>query len=350
MRGITAAALCALSIVPTTQPALASEHGFVPIAVRANPIEQPRLAEAAARYGALEPRGALVLSSSDSRFGSWSGLDFDRDGETLYAVGDKGSWFTARLVEQDGRIVGIEDAMLAPILDYNATPVGGGRASDAEGLRIVQRNGVSTALVTFEQIGEVRTFAAAPDFAGATPQRFILPIFVYGVRANEGLESIAVAPADSPLAGAIVLIAERSLNLERNHRAFILNGPRDGPFAIRRTDEFDITDAAFLPNGDLLILERRFRLTEGFAMRVRRIAAAAIRVGATVSGTVLIQADVRDRIDNMEGMAVTAGDDGEALLTLISDDNHNFLQHTILVRFVVLPPPPPPLPRLRPQT
>ena len=237
--------------------------------------------------------------------------------------------------------------MLAPILGYDGEPVAGTRASDAEGLRIVLRDSVMTALIPFEEIDEVRMFAAEPDFAAATPRRLILPVFVYGLRSNEGLESIAVAPTDGPLAGATVLIAERSLNLERNHRAFILDGPRDGPFSIRRTADYDITDAVFLPDGDLLILERRFRFTEGFSMRSRRIDGTTIAVNATVDGTALLEAGVRDRIDNMEGMAITIGDDGETLLTLISDDNHNFLQHTIVLRFAVAPPPPPPLPRLR---
>ena len=348
MKGAAAAAFSACLVLVALSPAApAEEPGFAPIALRANPIEQTRLAETADRYGgALKPLGALVLSSTDSRFGGLSGLDFAPDGRTFYAVGDKGTWFTARLVDEDGRMVGIAEPMLAPILDYDGNPVAGSRIADAEGLRIVRRDGVMTAYVSFEQASDVRFFAAQPDFAAALPKRYILPTFVYGVRANFGLESIAVAPPDSALAGAIVLIAERTLNLEHNHRAFILDGPIVGPFSIRRTDDFDITDAVFMPDGDLLILERRFRMTEGFAVRIRRIDGAAIAIGATLNGTTLIEADVRDRIDNMEGMAVTTAD-GETLLTLISDDNHNFLQHTMLVRFVLAPKAPPPMPRLR---
>jgi hypothetical protein len=348
MRGASAGVVVAAIIDAAVLAGQAGAQGFEPVEIRANPLDQLRLTQAAARYEGLEPRGALVLSSPDPRFGSWSGLDFGGDGTTFYAVSDDGLWLTGRIVEEEGRLTGIAGAMLAPMLDATGQPIEGDAASDAEGLRILDNDGVMTALISFERGADVRAFAATPDLATALASRFVLPIFVHGMPANQGLESIAVAPADSALAGAIVLVAERSLNLEHNHRAFIVNGPRNGPFAIRRTDEFDITDAAFLPDGDLLILERRFRITEGFAMRIRRIAAASIDAGATVDGQVLIQADVSDRIDNMEGIAVTVRD-GETLLTLISDDNHNFLQHTIMARFAVTDAVPP-LPRLRPAT
>ena len=43
-------------------------------------------------------------------------------------------------------------------------------------------------------------------------------------------------------------------------------------------------------------------------------------------------------IDNMEGLSVREGKDGEILITMISDDNFNtFLQRTILIEFA-LPP------------
>jgi hypothetical protein len=104
---------------------------------------------------------------------------------------------------------------------------------------------------------------------------------------------------------------------------------------IVRRDDFDISDADFLPDGDLLILERKFSLIGGFGMRLRLIHAADIVPGKTVDGTVLITADDRDDIDNMEGLAVRPGPNGETLLTLISDDNQSLLQRTVLLEFAL---------------
>ncbi len=113
-----------------------------------------------------------------------------------------------------------------------------------------------------------------------------------------------MAPAEAPLAGAIVVIAEHSLDRAGNHRGFIVSGPHAGTFSLVRIGAYDVTDATFLPGGDLLVLERRFDFTDGPGMRIRRVAGATIRPGATVDGRVLIEADLSNQIDNMEGLAV----------------------------------------------
>ncbi len=341
------ALLAAVVGASIASPLSAAEPGFTPVEVHAHPIKSFRTGSNETRFGALEFRGGLTLSAPVPDFGSWSGLDFGDDG-TLYAVSDNGVWFSARLVEDDGALAGVEATRIAPMLDDAGKPLKGKETSDAEGLRITQRNGVETALVSFEQRPDVRAFAAAPDFASARPTHITLPKPIYSISPNTGLEAIAVAPADGPLGGGTVVIAERSLDRNGNHRGFILDGPRAGLFWVRRSDDFDITDAVFLPgSGDLAILERKVGFPEGFSMRIRRIAANAILPGATVDGTVLLEADSRYQIDNMEGIAARPTADGGALLTLISDDNHSFLQRTVLLQFA-LPPDVPPRPRPRP--
>jgi hypothetical protein len=222
------------------------------------------------------------------------------------------------------------------MLADNGQPAPNKVSTDAESLRIVTRGGKETALVSFEQKAAVRYYAG-PDFAASVPKHPPLPKFVTGLRRNQGLEALAVAPATSPLSGATVAIAERSLDSAGNHRGFILDGARPGQFTIRRSDEFDISDANFLPNGDLLILERRFSFTGGFAMRIREIAAAGIKPGAVLDGATLITADNTFQIDNMEGLAVRTTLAGETILDIISDDNHGFLQRSILLQFAIVP-------------
>lgn len=314
-------ALLACVVVLPVPAAAAGDTGFAPIEVTARPFSHFALGSAATRFGSLEFHGGLQLTSGDKRFGSLSGLDFAADGHTLYAVSDTGFWFTARLVETDGRPTGIEQPMLAPMLDARGRAFTGKINSDAEGLSIVSRNGRETAYVSFEERPAIGRFTAMPDFA--TARRSDLPLlkFVNHLRANKGLEAVAVAPADGPLAGAIVTIAERSLDRAGNHRGFILGGRQTGTFSLVRTKPFDVSDAAFLADGDLLVLERRFSFSDGLGMRIRRIPGAAIRPGATVDGPVLIEADMGDQIDNMEGLAIRTDERGETILTLVSDDN-----------------------------
>lgn len=71
-------------------------------------------------------------------------------------------------------------------------------------------------------------------------------------------------------------------------------------------------------------------------MRIRRIPKEEIRPGALMEGDVLIEADMGFDIDNMEGIAVHNGADGEVVITIISDDNFNsFLQRTVLLQFAL---------------
>ena len=68
-------------------------------------------------------------------------------------------------------------------------------------------------------------------------------------------------------------------------------------------------------------------------MRLVRLPAGEIRPGRTVEGRLLLEADWGWEIDNMEGLAVDTAPDGSTILTLVSDDNGNWFQRTVLLRF-----------------
>src|ERR1700753_4171588 len=50
------------------------------------------------RFGSLEWRSGLVLTSAFPGFGGLSGLRLDAKGERFISFSDKGTWFTGRLV------------------------------------------------------------------------------------------------------------------------------------------------------------------------------------------------------------------------------------------------------------
>jgi hypothetical protein len=142
-----------------------------------------------------------------------------------------------------------------------------------------------------------------------------------------------VAPKSSPLAGQLIAVTEHSLDVRGNHRAFLLKGRQVDRFSVKRSDGFDVSDCAILPQGDLLLLERSYSLLAGVAMRIRRIPLAAIKPGALVDGTKLISANLAFQIDNMEGIGVSRDAGGDTILTLVSDDNFSVLQRTLLLQF-----------------
>lgn len=143
-------------------------------------------------------------------------------------------------------------------------------------------------------------------------------------------------PKGLPLAGTLIAFSERSLDRAGNLRAFLIGGRKGGVFTIRRSDDFDISDAALLPSGNVLILERRFSWARGVAIRLRRIALSSIALGSVVDGPVLFFADLGYEIDNMEALGVHHLASGETILTMLSDDNFSPLQRTLLLQFKLI--------------
>ncbi|MBB5752456.1 esterase-like activity of phytase family protein [Prosthecomicrobium pneumaticum] len=320
MRG-RAAALALLLLAST-----AGAQEFRPLPLSARPIETFSIGSSATRFGEFEFLGGLVVTARDRDFGGLSGLDFTGDGRLLF-VSDLGFWVEARPVRENGRLADLVEGTIAPMLDRTGRPLESKRNADAEGLRIVD----GTAYVTFERHHAIAAYSAR-DPAGSRPRRLGIPKTLGRLKSNSGLESIAAAPADGPLAGALVVIAENSLDADGNHKGAVLSGPRAGAFRVRKTDGYSITDAAYLPNGDLLILERKVPTAISVAMRIRRLP-GAIRPGALLDGPVVLEGTMRDEIDNMEGLAVSRMEDGRTRITLVSDDNRSLFQRTLLLEF-----------------
>jgi hypothetical protein len=279
------------------------------------------------RFGDLDFVGGVELTCGDRQFGGWSGLWIGPENRVL-AVSDKGSWLSARLVIQEGRPVALEDGVIAPILGPDGRPVSSTRRFDTESLAVV--GGV--AYVGVERVHEVLRFAIGQEGLAAAGQVVPGPAGMKQLPSNKSLEAVGVVPA-GPLAGRLIAIAERSdPGDDVPTRGFVLTGGF-AEFLVARSDGYDISDLAFLPGGDMLLLERRFEFFTGIRMRIRRIAASSIRPGATLDGPILIEAGVTTAIDNMEGLAVHRGPGGETLLTMISDDNFSSLQKTVLLQF-----------------
>jgi hypothetical protein len=154
--------------------------------------------------------------------------------------------------------------------------------------------------------------------------------------ANQGLEALTVLQA-GPLKGSVVGMAERFTRGSGYHTGWIWVGGQPQRFQLQDIDGFNITGAAGLPDGGLLVLERFFRWSTGVKMRIRRLTPAEVKPGAKLAGHVVFEGDQAHEIDNMEGIAVHRGGRGETVVTLISDDNFNrMLQRTLLLQFTLV--------------
>lgn len=283
------------------------------------------------RFGALEFRGGLELTSKNPAFGGISGLHIEPDGTHFLAVTDHGSWLRGRIVYRDGKPIGIADAEIAPILGSDGKPLAARGWYDAESL--TERDGVF--YVGIERVEQIVRFDYRRDGFQARGEAIKLPPDFKTLKYNKSLECLVAPPSDAPLAGVLIVVTERSLDSGGNLRSFLLDGDRFTRFSVKRTGEFDVTDCAILPPSDLLLLERRYSPLSGVAMRIRRLPLDSLKAGALVDGRPLIEADLGHQIDNMEGMAVHRATNGETIITLISDDNFSLIQRNLLLQFAV---------------
>ena len=305
------------------------------IELRSEPIAAFDVRDPSRRqFGLLEFRGGLVLRSRDRNFGGISAIRVAADGAHFIALSDKGWWFRGRLLYEGSRPSGIAEAEMAPILGSDGRPLAARGWYDTES--IAQDGG--TLYVGIERVHQIVRFNYGKDGLLARGRPIPVPPGLRSLPSNRGLEALVFVPKGLPLAGTLIAISERGLDAAGNINAFLIGGAKPGSFAVRRSSNYDITDAALLPGGAVLLLERRFSWSSGLAVRMRRIALAEIKPGATVDGPVLLEADLGYEIDNMEGLSVHRIPDGEIVLTLISDDNFSPLQRTLLLQFTLAEP------------
>jgi len=280
------------------------------------------------RFGALEFRGGLVVSSKDKRFGGWSGIQVLPGGRDAVIVSDLGYLLEARLDYRDNRLSGISIPHLMPALPGSGKGI---KRNDSEDLAIGAGNEI---IIALEEDNQQIVLRPMVDGKWVRPQRVRVPDAHRKLGINKGIESVALIPPGLPHAGHILAIAERPTRRSGSEiPCWILNAVT---CSIRKRDRFEITSARFLPDGDLLILERRLAPGFDLAMRLRRIPASQIGGKAAMDGEIVMEADLSKQIDNMEGLSVHRDESGQTIITLVSDDNRNIFQRTLILQFALV--------------
>jgi hypothetical protein len=284
------------------------------------------------RFGSLEWRSGLVLTSPFRGFGGLSALRLDPKGEKFIALSDKGSWFTGRIVYSGREMTGLADVEAAPMIGPDGKPITTRGWFDSESLAL---DG-TLVYVGLERVNLVLRFDFSKGFVRSRGEVVAMPPAVKKLPYNQGLEALVFVPKGQPLAGTLIAMSERGLDPQRNLIAFLVGGPTPGQFSVRRTNSFDISDAVLLLSGDLLILERKFSWLSGVGIRIRRIPLRSIAPGAMVDGPSIFDADLGQEIDNMEGIDAYVTPEGDTVLTMVSDDNFSLLQRTLLLQFTLV--------------
>ncbi len=291
------------------------------VSFSASPVPLDSKHPARRRLGALIFERGYRLTSSDPGFGGFSSLVVDRGHFLL--LNDGGNFMRFSLDSS-----GILSARSSGFLLGGPSRGWEKRDRDSESMSY---DPVSRRLwVGFENFNEIWRYS--PGLARA--ETHSAPPLMRRWPRNLGAESMVRLGN-----GQFVVIAEANPWPHGIGRAAILfaGDPTVMPrrslqFSYLPPKGYDPSDAAALPGGSLIVLNRRFAFDTGFTAILTVIDLQKVKPGARIAGRPIAAFKGSVTRDNFEGVAVTQEADGTKLW-LVTDDNQSLFQQTLLMKF-----------------
>jgi len=296
----------------------AIENGPFVAVIKAEKIALHTEDPTVSRVGALSYVAGWALTSESDDFGGWSGMALGAQAKSLTAINDKGDWLEAKIdiIAQNP----LSEGLLYPFEE-------GARGKDKTDYDAESLVRTDTGfLVGFEQNHRILEV----DTIGGANRSAIYNQFtdLSALSSNGGLEAMTRLSD-----GRLLMFAEHGLDQQSTLTAWIAD---DKGAAVRRflpPENYSPTDAATLPNGDVLLLMRHYSTLDGVSAKVLHIPAATINGKGVIQGTELAHLAPPYAVDNMEALDVQALPDGTVRLYMMSDDNFSMRQQTLLLVF-----------------
>lgn len=286
------------------------------------------------RVGRLRFLGAVELTSPDIRFGGLSDLEWDGTCNRLLAVSDTGNWAILEPEESGEKLTGLKAAWLAPLLDSSGAPPANKTEADAEGLARLPDGDL---WVFFEQEHRAERYRGVSPCdpqslaTPATERRTFEP--TGGWPGNGGMEATTAL-------GTSLLVISESVPAKDGGRLGFQQDEGQPPrlFTWVPPDGHEPTAMTVIEGEGaaprLLVLHRRFSPFTG----VSAVLSEAPLTGPAyrLEGQEVARLAPPFTVDNMEGIAART-ESGRQFIYLVSDNNFNPLQRTLLMKFELLP-------------
>jgi hypothetical protein len=312
---ILLALFCQWSGTPE-RPMLGADADLTATPVLLDPANPARV-----KVGALTFLGGVDLTSRDLAFGGYSSMTIDHGLFTL--LSDGGTIVRFRL----------DDRFRLSARQFGDLPIGPGtgwRKEDRDSESMTLDRVTGQAWVGYERVNQIWRYSP-----GLTqPARMVAPKPMADWSENGGAESM-VRLRD----GRFLVIAETSRRLPSQARSALIfdRDPVEKPlrgfeFGYLPPDGYDPSDATQLPDGRVLILNRKLAFPFAWNAVLTMIDPQRIRPGITIRGREIARLAPPLTVDNFEGLAVTR-ENGATIVWMVSDDNLLILQRTLLMKF-----------------
>lgn len=305
---------CAASLGPP-QPSPQRADGWTPAVAEVKRVGLGLPGGAVLAQGVRFAGGLQIVAEPASPLHSLSDLKLTGDGG-LATVSDVGDLVRAELrLDAQGRLVGLDGFRSRRLTLADGQPIAAKEDGDAEGLVITPSGEL---LISFERKHRLWNYGPLSAIA-ATPRPMRIPDFAF--TENDGMEGVAATPGGWRVAGEAGGLWDCS-----PESCVVVTPPPADPLP---DSEYRITGMDRDPTGDgWFVVQRRYRAPIDVRARIRRLAPDG------TLGPVLVELKLPGVTDNFEGIAAEAR--GEATrLYILSDDNFNPVQRTLLLAFDV---------------
>jgi len=305
-------------------PGIANSQRF---AIQADPVPLNALHPNQRQLEALEWVAGWSLSTSNKKFGGLSG--FERVGNTLFAISDRGYWVILTLqFDANGVLVDIPYGAIHPILSPMGTPLEG-KLSDAEEL-ILRPDG--RVLVTFEHAHRVSLFgnitASKPPFYTQREQMLAPLPSLADCPPNGGVEAATWHPEFG-----LIAIREHAVPGTTEYPVWISNMTATRQLTYRGSAIYHPTGMTHLQNGDLITIERHYQKSTGPISRLVRISKKHLGpTSVNFSGKALGHFKGKTSRDNFEAVTTAPRVSGRPTVLIGSDDNYAAHQRTFVIQ------------------
>lgn len=263
------------------------------------------------------------------KFSELSDLAYDAQTEELFMISDEGKLFSFRAVFSD-KIEKLEPLYAVKLRKKHGKKFKK-RRKDSEGMAL---DGKGRLLISFEGKAKIAWFHKNSEKKGQMIRKYTLPKALkhsdnYRSR-NKSLEALAWHPKYG-----IVTAAEWPLKKydKKRQTIYALSGKK-WHFKAEPEARSAISAIEVMDDGNFLVLERSFvSYMDPFVVTLKKVYADACKNG--LCGTeVLLKMNSHKSwgVDNFEGLARV----GKNRYVMISDDNDNFFQKTLLIYFEIL--------------
>lgn len=272
-----------------------------------------------ARVGMLQPIGALSLTANQPGFGGFSALALHRGQAIL--LNDGGNVVRLRI---RGGVLSTE--AVATLADGPGT---GWRKESRDSESMVVDADSGRVWVGYERVNEIWRYAPGLTRGEAWSR----PAAMRDWGKNSGAESL-VRLAD----GRFLALREGWINATGPRAAALFAGdPADPATPVSNLRYlppagYAPSDAALLTNGDVLVLNRRWRMPLRFDAVLVRIPRARIHAGSLMHGVTVARFGTTLGGENAEGVAV-AREEGRTMIWLVTDNDGAAWRRTILAKF-----------------